>query len=67
MINAAHVELCLGNKPKAMENYVAALRTGEISLAQFTETLDFDKHFLIANGVETTEIQLISDYIRFKM
>jgi len=67
MINAAHVELCLGNKPKAMENYVAALRTGEINLAQFTETLDFDKHFLIANGVETTEIQLISDYIRFKM
>lgn len=67
LINAGHIELCLGNKPKAMENYMAALRSGEINLRQFTETLDFDKHFLVANGVDATEIQLISDYLRFKM
>jgi tetratricopeptide (TPR) repeat protein len=66
LINSGHVELCLGNKTKAMENYMAALKTGETSLAQFVETLDFDKHFIIANGIDPTEIQLIADYIRFR-
>jgi tetratricopeptide (TPR) repeat protein len=66
LINAGHVELCAGNKPKAMERYIAAIATGEISLTQFAETLDFDKRYLIANGVDPTEIQLITDYLRFR-
>ena len=66
LINTGHVELCLGNKPKAMENYISAVTTGGISLVQFAETLDFDKHYLIANGIDPTEIQLITDYIRFR-
>lgn len=65
-INAGHVELSSGNKPKAMEYYLAAISSGEISLAQFAETLDFDKHYLVANGVDPTEIQLITDYLRFR-
>jgi len=66
LINAGHVELCLGNKPRAMENYIAAVASGGISLVQFAETLEFDKHFLVANGIDPTEIQLITDYIRFR-
>lgn len=67
LINAGHVELCLGNKPKAMESYMAALTSGGISLAQFAETLDYDKHYLNANGIDPSEIQLITDYIRFRL
>jgi tetratricopeptide (TPR) repeat protein len=66
LINAGHVELCTGNKPKAMEYYLAAISSGGLSLLQFTETLDFDKHYLVANGVDPTEIQLITDYLRFR-
>ena len=66
LINAGHVQLCLGNKPKAMEHYMAAVMSGGISLNQFSETLDFDKHYLVANGIDPTEIQLITDYIRFR-
>jgi len=66
LINAGHVELCMGNKPKAMERYLAAIASGEINLIQFTETLDFDKRYLIANGVDPTDIQLITDYLRFR-
>jgi tetratricopeptide (TPR) repeat protein len=66
MINAGHIELCLGNKHKAMEYYISAVSSGEISLQQFTETLDFDKVYLTANGVDRIEIQLITDYLRFR-
>jgi tetratricopeptide (TPR) repeat protein len=65
-INVGHVELCLGNKPKAMEYYIAAIASGGTSLIQLSETLDFDKHHLLANGVDKAEIQLITDYIRYK-
>jgi len=64
-INAGHVELCNGNKAKAMEYYLSAITSG-VSLAQFADTLEFDKHFLITNGVDPTEIQLITDFIRFR-
>jgi tetratricopeptide (TPR) repeat protein len=66
MVNAGHVELSLGNKPKAMEYYLSAVTNFGISLTQFSETLDFDKHHLFANGVELSEIQLIKDYLRFR-
>jgi len=66
LINSGHVELCMGNKLKAMERYIAAISTGEISLLQFAETLDFDKNYLVSNGVDPTEIQLITDYLRFR-
>jgi tetratricopeptide (TPR) repeat protein len=66
LINAGHAELCNGNKPKAMERYIAAISAGGINLLQFSETLDFDKRYLIANGVDPTDIQLITDYLRFR-
>lgn len=66
LINAGHVELCSGNKLKAMERYIAAISSGTISLAQFVETLDFDKKYLVGNGIDPTEIQLITDYLRFR-
>ena len=65
-INAGHVELCIGNKSKAMEYYFAGFSYGGSDLARFSETLDFDKHYLVANGVDPTELQLVTDFIRFR-
>jgi len=66
LINAGHVELCIGNKPKAIELYLAALSLKGLNLTQLAETLDFDKQHLLNNGVDSAEIQLITDYIMFK-
>jgi tetratricopeptide (TPR) repeat protein len=66
LINAGHIELCLGNKPKAMEYYISSITTGGISLQKFSESLDFDKNYLIANGVDPAEIHLITDFMRFR-
>jgi len=66
LINAGHIELCLGNKPKAMEYYLASVSPNLKNLEQFSETLEFDKKHLLTNGVESSEIQLIIDYIRFR-
>jgi len=67
MINAGHVELCMGNKPKAIEYYLSSLSSAGIDFIQFTETLEFDKSHLVANGINPSEIQLISDYMRFRI
>ena len=66
LVNAGHVELCLGNKPKAMEYYSAAVLTAGFDVPQLSEMLDFDKQHLLSNGVEPAEIQLITDFLRFR-
>jgi len=66
LINAGHVELCCRNKPKALEYYISAIASETISLVKFSEILDFDKQHLVANGVESSEIQLIADYLRYR-
>jgi tetratricopeptide (TPR) repeat protein len=66
LINAGHIELCMGTKPKAMEYYIASIATGGLSLQKFSESLDFDKNYLISNGVDPAEIHLITDFIRFR-
>jgi hypothetical protein len=66
LINAGHIELCMGNKPKAMEYYIASIATGGLSLQKFSESLDFDKNYLISNGVDPAEIHLITDFMRFR-
>lgn len=66
LMNIGHIEFCTGNKPKAIHSYLSAIATEGYSFKHFTEALDFDKQYLINNGVDPTEIQLIVDYIRFK-
>lgn len=64
-INAGHIELCKNNKLRAMENYKMAFRTGNFSLRQFEETLEFDKQVLLSNGVPDSELPLLTDYLKY--
>ncbi len=66
LMNAGHIEFCAGNKPKAITYYLSAISTEGYSFKHFLQTLDFDKHYLICNGVDPAEIQLIIDYLRYK-
>ncbi|MEI8048831.1 MAG: tetratricopeptide repeat protein [Bacteroidota bacterium] len=66
LVNAGHIELCVKNKPKAIEYYLSAISSKEISFRQFSDTLDFDSKYLIANGLDLTEIQLIKDFVQYK-
>jgi tetratricopeptide (TPR) repeat protein len=65
-INAGHVEFCLNNKTKAMDYYMIALASDEISLAKFNEILSFDSEFLIANGANQEELPMITDFLRYR-
>lgn len=67
LVNAGHVELCRGNKPEAMDYYLKAVSSGTFSFKQFTETLQFDKAHLISNGVDSAEIQLITDFMLYRL
>jgi tetratricopeptide (TPR) repeat protein len=64
-INAGHLELCLNNKPRAIEYYVQALKSSEISLNKFSEVLEFDREYLVSNGVDPIEIQFVIDYMQY--
>ncbi|MFZ4546023.1 MAG: tetratricopeptide repeat protein [Bacteroidales bacterium] len=66
LVNAGHIEFCLGNKPKAINYYLSSIATENYSFKQFIETFDFDKHFLVANGIDPSQIQFIIDFIRYK-
>ncbi len=66
LVNMGHIELCTGNKPKAMEYYLGAISMGTLSLKQFAETLEFDRIHMLRNSVDPAELLLITDYLRFR-
>lgn len=66
-INAGHIQLCLGNSQNAMNYYLNAIRSGEIDFQRFVEILHFDSPFLKENGIHSREIELVCDYILYKM
>jgi tetratricopeptide (TPR) repeat protein len=65
MINAGHIEYCLGNRIKAMEYYRKAISGRSLELHEFKKIIEFDSRYLINNGVAEEEIPMISDFIRY--
>jgi tetratricopeptide (TPR) repeat protein len=63
-INAGHLAMCLGDKPKAVFFYRKSLESNEISFEKFLSVFMHDKPFLLQNGVEEQEIPLLLDYLR---
>jgi len=64
-INAGHIEYCHHNKTKAMDYYRKALSDQLMTFERFNEILDFDKEYLLGNGVNPEEIPMIIDYLRY--
>jgi tetratricopeptide (TPR) repeat protein len=63
-INAGHLALCQGDKPKAITLYRKSFESKEISFDKFLSVFSHDQPYLILNGVDKNEIPLLLDYLR---
>ena len=66
LMNAGHVQLCLGEKKKALELYKASRVIPDFTQDQFIEAFEEDIPYLVQNGVNKDEIPLILDYLLFQ-
>lgn len=64
-INLGHVELCLNNKNKAVDNYVKAIDILGIS-SLFDQEINKDLTVLAQHEIDIEELYLIWDYAKFK-
>jgi tetratricopeptide (TPR) repeat protein len=64
-MNAGHVAFALGNKEKAIQYYLKSIETRQDDLKSFVKSFNKDRKHLIANEVDSNEIGLMLDYLRF--
>jgi tetratricopeptide (TPR) repeat protein len=64
-INAGHIHLCKKNISEAIKYYAEALKKLENKIDDFIKLFKEDKHYLIANGMETYELNLVLDALHF--
>lgn len=65
-MNAAHVELCLDNKKKALELYLYATNMAD-SFDKFIELFEDDKKELLAAGIDSEFLLLLIDALKYKI
>ncbi|MCF6365932.1 MAG: tetratricopeptide repeat protein [Bacteroidales bacterium] len=64
-INFGHVLFCKGDKMKAVEMYLKAIKMKD--LKTFENSIKEDKEMLLKHGSEQTDIDLLMDYVKTKM
>lgn len=64
-INRSHAILASGNIKEAIKGYVNATKMQDGSTRQVTETIDNDRKYLIAEGIDDIMISIIIDKIRY--
>ncbi len=65
-VNAGHIKLCEKNISEAIKFYSHALKLLENKIDDFVKFFNEDKHFLLANGIEVYEINLITDALMYQ-
>lgn len=65
-INAGHIKLCQKNISEAIKYYSEALKMLENKVDDFTQLFKEDKQYLIANGAEVYELNLIIDALQYQ-
>ena len=63
-INFGHVLYCKGEKMKAVEAYLQAIKKSDINT--FEESINEDKELLLKHSSEKTDIDLLIDYVKTK-
>lgn len=66
LMNAGHVQLCLGNRKKAMAYYKQCVSDPSFSPGEMMTAFEEDVPNLIANGIQADEIPLIKDFILYQ-
>ena len=63
-MNLGHVNWCLGNTQKAIDNYRHSLKKSNYDHNWFDNTMDEDSLFLKSQGIPDLDIPLMLDYLR---
>jgi tetratricopeptide (TPR) repeat protein len=63
-MNLGHIYWCLGNKPKAIENYRLSLAKANMDVEWFSRVLNDDHKYLSPYHIAAFDIPLMVDYIR---
>ncbi len=66
LLNAGHVQLCLGMRKEALNLYRQSLLKGSPSRNELLQAFDEDAATLVKNGIPAGDIPLIRDYLMFQ-
>ncbi|MDX2413875.1 MAG: hypothetical protein QNK33_01675, partial [Bacteroidales bacterium] len=66
-INMGHLDLCLGDRQSALENYRKSLTEGGIDKNDFIEIIEDDRALIEKNNVDPDDLPIIIDYIFFEL
>lgn len=64
-LNAGHVAFSLGQKEKAIRLYLNSIKERNDDLKSFVKSFNKDRKHLIDNDVESSDIALMLDFLRF--
>ncbi|RLD55740.1 MAG: hypothetical protein DRJ05_12470 [Bacteroidetes bacterium] len=66
-MNLGHVEWCLGNRKAALKNYKLSVNREDNNMKLFLAGFEEDKSILIKHGIDTKEIPLMLDYLKYML
>jgi tetratricopeptide (TPR) repeat protein len=66
-MNLGHVEWCLGNRKAALKNYKLSVTREDNNMKLFLAGFEEDKSILIKHGIDTKEIPLMLDYLKYML
>ncbi|MEZ5083868.1 MAG: tetratricopeptide repeat protein [Bacteroidales bacterium] len=66
-MNLGHVEWCLGNKMAAIKNYKLSINRNDNNLKSFMVGFEEDKRYLINHGVDSEDIPLMLDFLKYNL
>ena len=66
-MNLGHVEWCMGNKQKAIEEYILSIKKSHLNFEWFTKVFEEDSRFLDKHGINSFDIPLMIDYVKISL
>ncbi len=64
-VNYGHVKWAMGERKSAIENYILSTNYSNFSLADLQKIMEDDLPILLKNGIDTDEVPLMMDYLRY--
>ena len=66
-MNLGHVEWCMGNKQKAIEEYKSSIKKSNLDFEWFSRVFEEDGRYLEKHGINSFDIPLMIDYLKISL